>query len=134
MSRPRTSSASFVDRVLDGDTRLDAFGDEVRAWQAGDQKRPLHTTLGLDAAELVLVARSPDALRYILHARRFGRTGPLNLDSQPRVDAYSMRLAADATDPYLMAEVEGCRDVVERTVSGARDGDADAPGRIATHA
>ena len=130
MSRPRPTSASFVERVLDGDTRLDAFGDEVRAWQAGDQKRPLHTALGLDAAELVLVAGSPDALRYILHARRFEHAAPLGLDSQLRVEAYSMRLAADATDPYLMAEVEGCRDAVERAVLGDRD----TPGRIATHA
>lgn len=134
MSRPRTSTASFVDRVLDGDIRLDAFGDEVRAWQAGDQKRPLHVALGLDAAELVLVAGSPDALRYILHARRFDRPGPLALDSQARVEAYSMRLAADATDPYLMAEVEGCRDDVERAVRGRSATDGDPTGRIATHA
>ena len=136
MVRARTSNASFVDRVLDGETRLDAFGDEVRAWQAGDQKRPLHTALGLDASELVLVAGSPDALRYIVHARRFERRDPLSLDTQSRVDAYSMRLAASATDPYLMAELEGHRDAIEAAIRRAASGDVDdAPaGLVPSHA
>jgi hypothetical protein len=135
MSRPRTSSASFVDRVLDGEIRIDAFGDEIRAWQAGDQKRPLHVALGLDATELVLVAGSPDALRYILNARRFERADPQGLDTQQRVDAYSMQLAASATDPYLMAEVEGCREAIEAAVRGARDSaDDSTTGRAPVHA
>jgi hypothetical protein len=135
MSRPRNPTASFVERVLDGDTRLDLFPDEVRAWQSGDQKRPLHAALGLDASELVLVAGSPDALRYIVNARRFERPDPTGLDTQHRVDAFSMQLAATATDPYLMAEVEGCRDAIEHAVVALRDQhDGDAAGRVPSHA
>ena len=117
MSKHRPDKSTFAERVLDGETRIDLFADEVRAWQAGDQKRPLHAALGLDAAELTLVARSPDALRYVLHARRFGLATPTLLETQARVDAYSMQLAAAATDPYLMAEVEGCRDSIERQLA-----------------
>jgi hypothetical protein len=131
MSKHRPDKSTFAERVLDGESRIDQFADEVRAWQAGDQKRPLHAALGLDATELTLVARSPDALRYVLHARRFGRPTPTQLESQGRVDAFSMQLAASATDPYLMAEVEGCRDAIERTLATAASGDRE---RAASHA
>lgn len=131
MSKHRPDKSTFTERVLDGETRIDLFADEVRAWQAGDQKRPLHAALGLDAVELTLVARSPDALRYVLHARRFGLPVPTTLESQARVDAYSMRLAATATDPYLMAEVEGRRDTIEQTLAAAASG---ATRRTASHA
>lgn len=119
--------------MLDGETRIDQFADEIRTWQSGDGKRPLHTALGLDADELVLVAASPDALRYILHSRRFDRAAPRALDTQQRVDGYSMQLAASATDPYLMAEVEGCRDAIERTIH-EMTGSGSAHDHLAAHA
>lgn len=119
-ARSRKSTKSFVDRVLDGDTRIDAFAAEVRAWQAGDQKQPLHDALGLDADELLLVARSPDALRYLLHARRFASHVPdAALDSQARVDAYAMQLASASTDLYLLAEIEEWRSRVQAPASSA---------------
>lgn len=105
--RSRARAKSFVERVLDGDARIDGFAAEVRAWQAGDKKQPLHEALGLDADELMLVAGSPDALRYILHTRRFDLPKVTSgLDTQARVDAYAMQLASATTDLYLLAEIE----------------------------
>ncbi len=122
MSAPRSKKVpkSFVARVLDGDTRLDGFAAEVRAWQSGEQKQPLHEALGLDANELLLVAKSPDALRYLVYSRRFDvRSGAsaAQLDTQPRVDAHAMQLAAQHTDIYLLAEIEEWRATLARTSS-----------------
>lgn len=126
-ARSKKATKNFVERVLDGDARIDGFAAEVRAWQAGEQKQPLHDALGLDADELLLVARSPDALRYLLHARRFGSHVPdTALDSQARVDAYAMQLASASTDLYLLAEIEDWK---------ARSyGPGGTPARAATHA
>jgi hypothetical protein len=63
--------------------------------------------LGLSAAELELVAATPDALRYIVHARRFGLT--LNLDDvsrQSRVREHAPRLASAVVDPFDLADIE----------------------------
>jgi hypothetical protein len=98
---------SFVERVLDGHARIDELDAEVAAWVEGPRKRPLHEVLGLDADELELVAATPDALRYLLHARRFGT--PLQLDdvrTQARVRTHAMRLASAVVDPYDLADVE----------------------------
>lgn len=123
VSHARPQRKSFVDRVFDGDARIDQFAAEVRAWQAGDQKRPLHEALGLDADELLLVARSPDALRYLLHARRFCLPRPGSLLTQSSVDGHAMRLAADVTDLHLLAELEDWRLHLgdRRTAGDARD-------------
>lgn len=112
---------SFVDRVLDGHARIDQLEAEVEAWAAGPRRRPLHEVLGLDADELELVARTPDALRYVLHARRFGR--PLALEDvqgQRRVNDHATRLAADVVDPFDLAEVETWRSQVD-SVAGGRE-------------
>jgi hypothetical protein len=118
-ARSKKTVKSFVARVLDGDTRLDGFAAEVRAWQAGEQKQPLHEALGLDADELLLVAKSPDSLRYLMYDRRFerapsGRPAP-QLDTQARVDAHAMQLAAVHTDLFLLAEIEEWRSNLARS-------------------
>lgn len=118
-SRSKKVTKSFVARVLDGDARLDGFAAEVRAWQAGEQKQPLHEALGLDADELLLVAKSPDALRYLLYDRRFEQStsagGSVQLDTQPRVEAHAMQLAAAHIDLYLLAEIEEWKSNLART-------------------
>lgn len=107
MSDRRTS---FVERVLDGHARIDQLEAEVEAWAAGPQRRPLHEVLGLGPAELELVASTPDALRYVLHARRFGRElHPDELMGQRRVHDYSIRLAATVVDPFDLAELDAWR-------------------------
>ena len=98
---------TFIERVLDGHTRIDQLEGEVAAWAAGPQRERLDQALGLNAAELELIARAPDALRYIVQARRFGI--PLELSAlahQARVRAYASRLAATHLDPFAVAELE----------------------------
>ena len=98
---------TFVDRVLDGHARIDQLEREVTAWLEGARAKPLHEVLGLDSGELDLVATTPDALRYVLHARRFGRTvTPDDLAGQARVRSHSTLLAAGVIDPFDLAEIE----------------------------
>jgi hypothetical protein len=99
--------SSFVDRVLDGHARIDQLDGEVQAWLAGSRTRPLADVLGLSADELDLVATTPDALRYVVHARRFDR--PVELDElagQVRIRRHATRLAADVVDPFELADIE----------------------------
>ena len=79
----------------------------MNAWLEGDRRRPLHTVLGLDAAELELVAARPDALRYLLFARRFGFELDLrDLQSQQRIRAFATKLASDHIDPHDLAAID----------------------------
>ena len=104
----RDRRGTFIDRVLDGHARIDQLDGEVQAWLAGPRSKPLHEVLGLDAQELELVAGTPDALRYVVHARRFGRTVTLDdLAGQRRVRAHAMRAASSVVDPFELAEIEG---------------------------
>lgn len=125
---------SFVDRVLDGHARIDQFDGEVQAWLDGSRRRPLHDVLGLDAAELELVAATPDALRYVLHARRFGVSlAPEELAGQARVRAHATRLASEVVDPFDLADIEHWMhevDVASRGSASERDDAAAEP----THA
>lgn len=117
---------SFVDRVLDGHARIDQFDDEVQAWLDGPRRRPLDEVLGLDAAELELVAGTPEALRYVLHARRFGRAiAPDELTGQARVRAHATRLASDVVDPFDLADIEGWMREVDATARGRAAGTAE---------
>ncbi len=53
------------------------------------------------------MASTPDALRYVLHARRFGRELPRDeLRGQARVRAHAMRRSSDGVDPFELAKVE----------------------------
>lgn len=92
--------------MLDGNARLDSFEAEVRTWQAGDHARPLHDVLGLSADELLQVAQTPDALRYLVHARRFEIAAPTDVTSQRRVRDHAIRLAAEHVDPFEIAAVD----------------------------
>lgn len=110
---------SFVDRLLDGDARLDQFEATVAAWLTGPKTRPLGDVLGLAPDELDLVATTPDALRYVVRARRFGL--PLDLASvrgQSRVRSEASRLAADVADPWLVAELEAWQSEVDAAAAG----------------
>ena len=112
---------SFVERVLDGHARIDQLEAEVETWALGDQRRPLDEVLGLDAAQLDLVAATPDALRYLLHARRFGRAVTTDeLRGQTRVRDHATRLAADVVDPFELAELETWRSRVDAVSATAR--------------
>lgn len=123
--------SSFVDRVLDGHARIDQFDAEVQAWLGGARSRPLHEVLGLDAAELELVAGTPDALRYVLHARRFGLAlAPEELAGQTRVRAHATRLASEVVDPFDLADVEHWTLEVDALVRGREGSSAAEP----THA
>jgi hypothetical protein len=103
----RERRGTFVDRVLDGHARIDQLEGEVSAWLAGPRSKPLHEVLGLDARELDLVATTPDALRYVLHARRSGRSvAPEELAGQARVRGHATLLASEVVDPFDLAEVD----------------------------
>jgi hypothetical protein len=113
---------SFVDRVLDGHARIDQLEAEVEAWAAGPRRRPLDQVLGLSASELELVAATPDALRYVLHARRFGRTLALeDITGQRRVRDHATRLASDVVDPFDLAEIETWRSQVDAIAGEPRE-------------
>jgi hypothetical protein len=113
---------SFVERVLDGHARIDQLEAEVEAWAAGPRRRPLHEVLGLGPEELELVAGTPDALRYVVHARRFGL--PLELDElvgQRRVRDRATRIAADVVDPFDLAEIETWRPHIDAVAATPRE-------------
>ena len=113
---------SFVDRVLDGHARIDQLEAEVEAWAAGPRRRPLDQVLGLSASELELVAATPDALRYVLHARRFDRAVALeDITGQRRVRDHATRLAADVVDPFDLAEIETWRSQVDAIAAEPRE-------------
>lgn len=103
----RERRGTFVDRVLDGHARIDQLEREVTTWLAGPRSKPLHDVLGLDARELELIAATPDALRYILHARRFRRSVELDdIAGQARVRAHATLLASGVVDPFDLAEID----------------------------
>lgn len=112
---------TFIDRVLDGHARIDQLEAEVEAWAAGPRSRPLHELLGLGAPELELVATTPDSLRYLLHARRFGRDVAIaDLLGQRRVRDHATLLASDIVDPFELAELETWRTQVDLLTSDDR--------------
>lgn len=122
---------TFVERVLDGHARLDQLDAEVAAWLQGPRTRPLHELLGLDAEQLELVASTPDALRYVLHARRFGLPlAPGELRGQGRVRAHATRIASAEVDPFDLAAIEGW----SHHVDAAATAHANADGREPSHA
>lgn len=111
---------TFVDRVLDGHARIDQLDSQVQAWLDGPRRRPLHEVLGLDADELELVAATPDALRYVLFARRFDRTvTPGELRGQGRVRAHATRLASEVVDPHDLADIESWTSHVDAAARAA---------------
>lgn len=113
---------TFVERVLDGHARIDQLPAEVDAWAAGDRRRPLDEVLGLGADELELVAGTPDALRYLLHARRFDRSFKADdLRGQQRVRDHATRLASQIVDPFELAEIETWRSQVDALTDGSRE-------------
>lgn len=114
--------SNFIERVLDGNARLDQLESEVEAWVAGDRSRPLHEVLGLDAAELDLVAATPDALRYVVHARRFGIDVSVDeLRGQRRVRDLATRLASTTVDPYDLADIETWRSHIDSIAAAERE-------------
>jgi len=85
--------STLVERILDGRLRADQVTDADL-----DQLAP---------AARDLVREAPDALRYLLHARRFGTELPLDaLRGQDRIRTWSTLLASHVVDPFDLAELE----------------------------
>lgn len=120
---------TFIERVLDGHARIDELDREVAAWLDGPRRRPLHEVLGLGADELELVAATPDALRYLLHARRFDRTidAAAALRGQARVRTHALRLASDVVDPFDLADIESWSHEVDAVAHSCRDERSEQP-------
>ncbi|MGE5268290.1 MAG: hypothetical protein ACM3JG_01315 [Thiohalocapsa sp.] len=69
MSEP----ASFLDLCLRKKARAEDIDDFVDAWHADPGGKDLHDYLGMNEEEYSLWLRAPDALLYILEARRDGQ-------------------------------------------------------------
>jgi hypothetical protein len=116
-------TTSFIDQLLSGDVHAAGLEQAVRTWIASDQRRTLERAIGLDAAQLELVAHSPSALRYLVHAIRFGHTiDPARVTSHARVRSHAQQLAAERCDPYELARIE---QLVQRLDSVAPDATPD---------
>lgn len=63
----------FVDLCLAEKAALDEIDDFVDRWHAAPQGQELHDYLGMSEEEYSLWLRVPDALTYIVEARRDGR-------------------------------------------------------------
>lgn len=65
-----SDQAKFVDLCLAEKAALDEIDDFVDRWHAAPQGQELHDYLGMSEEEYSLWLRVPDALAYILEARR----------------------------------------------------------------
>lgn len=65
-----SSERTFLDLRLAGDARPDEIDDFVDQWHEAPGGRPLHEHLGMTGEEYSLWLRVPDALAFIVEARR----------------------------------------------------------------
>src|SRR4051812_38971135 len=65
-----SSKRTFIDLVLVDEASTQAIDDYVDAWHANPDDKELHEYLGMTSNEYSLWLRVPDALLYILKARR----------------------------------------------------------------
>lgn len=65
-----SSEATFLDLYLAGKVRSDDIDDFVDRWHEAPDGRELHHYLGMTPEEYSLWLRVPDALPYIVQARR----------------------------------------------------------------
>jgi len=61
---------TFIGRCLEGDVRIEAIDDFVEKWHESETSMPLHEYLGFTWDEYKLWAEQPQALRFILSARK----------------------------------------------------------------
>jgi hypothetical protein len=64
------TSPTFVDLCLSGQATVDDIDDSVSRWHDASDSRPLHTFLGLSEDEYAIWVERPEALKFILFARR----------------------------------------------------------------
>lgn len=62
----------FIDELVAGTSTVDDFDFFVQEWHDSDSKIPLHTFLGLSWDEYKVISTNPDALKYVVQARKAG--------------------------------------------------------------
>lgn len=99
------SHKTFVSRVLSGEIyNLGKIDEEIDLWhQPGTPGADceLHEWLGLTEPEYALFVEKPEALKVILHARKYGSDLFAVLASNDN----AVRLAARGADPVEAAEI-----------------------------
>jgi hypothetical protein len=92
----------FIDLCLAGQVLLEEIGDFVDEWHSEPRGKELHEHLGMTQEEYSLWVRMPDALPYILKARRENKRLTDTI-----VTAYQdMRLAARSNDHSKIARLQ----------------------------
>ncbi|MEU6228328.1 hypothetical protein [Streptomyces sp. NPDC047042] len=86
------SSATFVDDALTGVSGITDIDSYVDSWHESDSDLELHDYLGLTWDEYRLWVEKPNTLRFILSARRHGRT----VNEELKNTASELALAARA--------------------------------------
>jgi hypothetical protein len=71
MSEPHKT---FIDLSLEGKVSLDQIDDYIDAWHNEPRGESLSQYLGMEKTEYSLWVRDPDALAYIIKARRENRS------------------------------------------------------------
>lgn len=62
----------FIDELVAGTITIEAFDDYIDKWHESDSTLPLHTFLGLSSDEYSNIFRNPQALKYVVQARKAG--------------------------------------------------------------
>jgi hypothetical protein len=108
MTHHRRHHITLIDRFLEGRIPLAHLERElvVAADRAAHGTLDVLDALGMTAAELAALSREPGALRYILHARRFGIPLAHVLRSDLDLAASEAIAAARLVDPRDVAELE----------------------------
>jgi hypothetical protein len=92
----------FIQRALSGDViDLREINADIDAWHETDTTEPLNEWLGMSFDEYALYVERPQALRYILQARKYG----VDISSFLH-DANAMEATALAARGASAAEVE----------------------------
>lgn len=91
------SSATFVDDALTGMAGITDIDSYVDSWHYGETELPLHEFLGMTWDEYRLWVEKPNTLRFILSARRNGRSVSEELSKNASGFALAAR-AASASD------------------------------------
>ena len=97
-----SSETTFLDLCLAGQVRQDQVDDFVDRWHEAPGGRELHDFLGMTTEEYSLWLRVPDALPYIISARR---------DMRPLTEAVmsgckALRRTAQIGDESKIARLE----------------------------
>ena len=66
----KTKNRSFIDRCLQGKATIDEIDDYIEKWHHSGESIDIVSYLGMTNEEYDLIVRDPDALAFILTARR----------------------------------------------------------------